>query len=78
MDAQESLDHGVDGGDHLFPEDLSHMHREIDVFEVYRSATTQHYLMRIARVVLGLYVFGLHEESTILEPGMTYQAPYLL
>ena len=78
MDAQETSDRGVDGSDHLFPKDLSHMHQEKYVFEVYRSVATQHYSTRSARVVWGIWVFGLHEERTSLEPGTTSQIPYLL
>ena len=68
----------MDGGDHLLSRDLSHMHQEKYVFEVYKGATTQHYSMRFLRVVWGLWVVGLHEERTSLEPRTTCQPPYLL
>ena len=72
MDAQEPSDHGMNGGDHILSGDLSHMHREKYVFEFYRTATTQYYSMHSAKVVWGLWVFGLHEERTSLELRMTW------
>ena len=78
LDVQESSDHNADGGDHLFSGDLCHMHRGKGLFSVNNKDTTQHYSTRSAKVVWGLWVLGLHEERTSLEPGMTCQAPYLL
>ena len=78
MDAQDPSDHSMNGGDNLLSGDLSHMHWEKDVFEVYKSATTQYCLTHSAKVMWGLQVFGLHEECTNLELGMTWQAPKLL
>ena len=78
MDAQELFDHDVDVGDHLLSIDLSHMRRGRSVVGVNNHVATQHYSMRIAKVVWGIWVLGLHEECTILEPRMTCQAPYLL
>ena len=78
LDAQESSDHNVNGGDHLFSGDLSHMHQGKGLFSVNNKATTQHYSMHSAKVVWGFQVLRLHEECTILEPEMTCQAPYLL
>ena len=78
LDTQESSDHNANGGDHLFYGDLSHMHRAKGLFSVNNKATTHHYSTHSAMVVWGLWVLGLHEECTSLEPEMTYQAPYLL
>ena len=54
------------------------MHRGKSVVGVNNKAATQDYSTHNAKVVWGLWVFDLHEERTILEPGMTCQAPYLL
>ena len=51
------------------------MHRGKGVFSVNNKATIQHYLMRSAKVMWGIWVLGLHEEKTNLELGMTCQAP---
>ena len=58
--------------------DLSHMHQGKLLFDVLNDAATQHYSAHIAKVAWGLWVLGLHEEHTSLEPRMTYQAPYRL
>ena len=51
LDAQESSDHGVDGGDHLLSRDLSHMHRGKSVVGVNNKAATQHYSTHSAKLV---------------------------
>ena len=50
MDAQELLDHDMDGGNHV----LSHMHQGKSLVGIYNGVTTQHYSTRSARVVWGL------------------------
>ena len=78
LDAQESSDRGVDGGDHLLSGELSHIHQGKSVVGLNNKAATQHYSTRSAKVVWGLWVLGLREERTSLEPGKTCQDPYLL
>ena len=54
------------------------MHRgRIDV-GVNKNIATQHYLTCSEKVVWGLWVLGLREEHTSLEPEMTCQAHYRL
>ena len=48
------------------------------VVGVNKNTATQHYSTRSAKVVWGLWVLGLHEERTSLEPETTCQAHYLL
>lgn len=75
LDAQELSDHNVDGGDHLFSKDLSHMHQGKGLFSVNNKSATQHYSTHSAKIAWRLWALGLHKDRTILEPGMTYQAP---
>ena len=56
---------------------LSHIGCRENILWVYIPQCFTSTSTRSAKVVLGLWVIGLHEKLTSLEPGTTCQAPYL-